>query len=199
MNEDLKRPLVLQSFLGVMKRKSYFDLKSLFLSLKPYKTKNCFDFDFNEFYGISRFGARNLLTANIFRIYNPCLVRGIFFVILNGHSEILQFVLKNIIKNKGNTYDLFHPKVHKDEDSRVTKVFKAGCEYVTESLFLGKKSNIHNVVDTESDTESMFEQLRLILLGCYSGDRLTIQTLLGYVEKNILDTSDEFREKQTDD
>lgn len=118
---------------------------------------------------------------------------------MNGHSEILQFVIKNIIKNKGNTYDLFHPKVHKDEDSRVTKVFKAGCEYVTESLFLGKKSNIHNVVDTESDTESMFEQLRLILLGCYSGDRLTIQTLLGYVEKNILDTSDEFREKQTDD
>lgn len=66
MNEDLKRPLVLQSFLGVMKRKSYFDLKSFFLSLKPYKTKNCFDFDFNEFYGISRFGVRNRLTANIF-------------------------------------------------------------------------------------------------------------------------------------
>lgn len=183
MNEDLKRPLVLQSFLGVMKRKSYFDLKSLFLSLKPYKTKNCFDFDFNEFYGISRFGARNLLTANIFRIYNPCLVRGIFFVILNGHSEILQFVIKNIIKNKGNTYDLFHPKVHKDEDSRVTKVFKAGCEYVTESLFHGKKYNRYNVLDNESDTESMFEQLRLILLGCYSVDRLTIQTLLGYIEK----------------
>lgn len=93
----------------------------------------------------------------------------------------------------------FIQKFTRTKDSRVTKVFKAGCEYVTESLFHGKKYNRYNVLDKESDTESMFEQFRLILLGCYSGDRLTIQTLLGYVEKNILDTSDEFREKQTDD
>lgn len=51
--------------------------------------KNCFDFDFNEFYGIFCFGVWNFLIVNIFWIYNFCLVRGIFFVILNGYSEIL--------------------------------------------------------------------------------------------------------------
>lgn len=66
-------------------------------------------------------------------------------------------MLKNIIKNKGNIYDFFYLKVYKDEDSRVIKVFKVGCEYVMELLFFGKKFNIYNVVDIELDMELMFE------------------------------------------
>lgn len=198
MNEDLKRPLVLQSFLDVITKKSYVELKSLFLSKKTDKTKQSYHFDLKKCYGISLFDVGGILTQNICQKCNHCLVRGISFVILNGHSEILQFVIKQIIENKGNTDDLFHPEVHEDIDSIDFTSFNSDCVNVTELFFDGKKFKRHNVLNNESDTESvLLEKLRLILLGCYSGDRLTIQTLLKYVDKNVLDTSNEFREKQT--
>lgn len=197
MNEDLKRPLVLQSFLAVMKSKSYDDLKSVFLLKKKNKEKIPYDFDFKNCFGIFLFDVGGLLIENICQKCNHSLVRGISFVILNGHSEILQFVIKQIIENKGNTDDLFHPEVHEDKDSLDYALLNAYCDNVTEFFFDGKKMKRHNVLNNETDTDSVIlEQLRLILLGCCSNDRLTIKTLLEYVDKNILDTSNEFREKQ---
>lgn len=115
-NEALKSPSVFQNFIALLNKKSYNDLYTLLISElknasevetwkygdeeKKHTSLSMFEYDFpiNETIIERRHGSLYPYMSSL---------KGIQWVILFGHYQVLQYILNQMIQTKGNINDLF--------------------------------------------------------------------------------------------
>lgn len=204
-NASLKHPYVFQPFIGMIEEEPYDMFHSVFLTnLENEKT----DISLTVLYSIER----NFKPNDAYFLLNGCMlineievfsVKAISFVIYYGHHQILQCIIDRVIREKGNLDDLFENEYTKSsclpyfdvdasEDSNLEMNDNEDCE--------DPDSNKHATnrdCDTDSDSETSMhwkpvsiEQIRLLCLGCHSGDLTTVQILLRHVDLNAADITD---------
>lgn len=190
-NVSLKHPYVFQPFISLIKDHRYDVLHFIFLE----------SLENDNFVYITVFGsllknlkpnhAHALLTGSM-RINKGVLfgVKGISFVIYYGHHQILQCIIDRVIEEKkGHLDDLF-----KNE-------YTEGFEMDDNDEDCEDPDSNTNVTDRDCDTDSnlentfylkqvSMEQIRLVCLGCHSGDLTTVQILLRHVDINALNITD---------
>lgn len=190
-NVSLKHPYVFQPFIRMIKDHQYGILHFIFFQ----------SLENDNFVYITVFGsllknlkpnhAHALLTGSM-RINKGVLfgVKGISFVIYYGHHQILQCIIDRVIEEKkGNLDDLF-----KNE-------YTEGFEMDDNDEDWEDPDSNTNVTDRDCDTDSnlentfylkqvSMEQIRLVCLGCHSGDLTTVQILLRHVDINALNITD---------
>nr|XP_034322543.1 uncharacterized protein LOC117688541 [Crassostrea gigas] len=184
-HEALKHPSVLQTFIEVIARKSYGELYSIFLSELKEDDEIMFSFvesqmkkkneawdERLEFYQI-----KDLLFD---RRYFVKRVRAISWVIYHGHNQILQYIIDQILTEKGNVNDLFQNSYNKDEEEMAYD----SVDVERGAVMAARDSDI------ESDMKKVtVEQCRLLCLGCYSADNTTVKILLKHIDiENIIKT-----------
>lgn len=189
-NVSLKHPYVFEPFISLIKDHRYDVLHFIFLE----------SLENDNFVYITVYGsllknlkpnhAHALLTGSM-RINKGVLfgIKGISFVIYYGHHQILQCIIDRVIEEKENLDDLF--------ENEYTEGFE--MDYNDEDCE-DPDSNT-NVTDRDCDTDSnlentfylkqvSMEQIRLVCLGCHSGDLTTVQILLRHVDINALNITD---------
>lgn len=185
-NEFLKSPLVIQTFIDIMARKSYRHLHSIF---------------FLEFKGNVNHHFRFFSFAKSGNSSNEHIKRVIHLVIYKGHHHMLQHIIERMIKENGNVDDLF--SVSRKGNTRYLDIETRDDELELESVVDYQdyeKSNgnaeserKHRMEDSNITRESHLEPLReqycLLALACDSGDTKTVQILLRHVNKNIFKLS----------
>lgn len=202
-NASLKHPCVFQPFIRMIEEKPYDKFHSVFLkNLENEKT----DILFKVLDSLER----NFKANDAYFLLNGCMliskkdvfsVKAISFVIFYGHHQILQCIIDRVIREKGNLDDLFEneyikssclPYLDESAESNLEMDDNEDCE--------DPDSNKHATnrdCDTDSDSETAMhwkpvsiEQIRLLCLGCHSGDLTTVQILLRHVDLNALDITD---------
>lgn len=185
-NEFLKSPLVIQTFIDIMARKSYRHLHSIF---------------FLEFKGNVNHHFRFFSFAKSGNSSNEHIKRVIHLVIYKGHHHMLQHIIERMIKENGNVDDLF--SVSRKGNTRYLDIETRDDELEFESVVDYQdyeKSNgnaeserKHRMegsnITRESHLEPLREQYCLLALACHSGDTKTVQILLRHVNKNIFKLS----------
>lgn len=189
-NVSLKHPYVFQPFIRRIEDQRYDVFHFLFLE----------SFENDNFVYITVLGslAKNLkpnhahaLLTGSMRINKGVLfgVKAISFVIYYGHHQILQCIIDRVIREKGNLDDLFENE------------YTEGFEMDDNDEDCEDPDSNTNVTDRDCDTDSnsettiylkqfSMEQIRLLCLGCYSGDLNTVQILLRHVDINALNIKD---------
>ncbi|XP_052691399.1 uncharacterized protein LOC128169278 [Crassostrea angulata] len=198
-NEALKNPLVLQTFLDVMKSKPYSELFTVFLSeLEEQQVKQAKTSKKHFFSSKSYNLLMNSKWINKYEFYT--CARAIDWVIFYGHNQILQFIIDQIIKNTKTVNDLFRTLFNIRSDDYCTTEQGTDCNKRNESDIDKNSAGRCDVSEDESwsdlcsesgdqffGNEQVFiEKRRLLNLSCYSGDLLTFQTLLPYCDKDVL-------------
>lgn len=185
-NDFLKHPLVIQTFIDIMARKSYRHLHSIF---------------FSEFKGNVNRHFPCFSFAKSGNSSNEHIKRVIHLVIYKGHHHMLQHITERMIKENGNVDDLF--SVSRKGNTRYLDIETRDDELEFESVVDYQdyeKSNEnaeserkHRMEDSNITRESHLEPLReqycLLALACDSGDTKTVQILLRHVNKNIFKLS----------
>lgn len=189
-NVSLKHPYVFQPFIRRIEDQRYDVFHFLFLE----------SFENDNFVYITVLGslAKNLkpnhahaLLTGSMRINKGVLfgVKAISFVIYYGHHQILQCIIDRVIREKENLDDLFENE------------YTEGFEMDDNDEDCEDPDSNTNVTDRDCDTDSnsettfylkqfSMEQIRLLCLGCYSGDLTTVQILLRHVDINALNIKD---------
>lgn len=185
-NEFLKSPLVIQTFIDIMARKSYRHLHSIF---------------FLDFKGNVNHHFRFFSFAKSGNSSNEHIKRVIHLVIYKGHHHMLQHIIERMIKENGNVDDLF--SVSRKGNTRYLDIETRDDELEFESVVDYQdyeKSNGNaeserkhrmedSIITRESHLEPLREQYCLLALACDSGDTKTVQILLRHVNKNIFKLS----------
>lgn len=208
-NASLKHPYVFQPFIRIIEDEPYYMFHSVFLeNLENEKTISLTVLDSLE---------RNFEPNDAYFLLNGCMlinkndvssVKAISFVIYYGHHQILQCIIDRVNREKGNLDDLFKNEYTKssvlcylDSDSDVDASADNNLE-MRDNDEDCKDPGINTKVtdrdcDTDSDSETAMhwepvaiEQIRLLCLGCHSGDLTTVQILLRHVDLNELDITD---------
>lgn len=208
-NESLKHPYVFQPFIRIIEDEPYYMFYSVFLeNLENEKTISLTVLDSLE---------RNFKPNDAYFLLNGCMlinkndvssVKAISFVIYYGHHQILQCIIDRVNREKGNLDDLFENEYTKssrlcylDSDSDVDASANSNLEMRDNDKDC-KDPGINTDVtdrycDTDSDSETAMhwepvskEQIRLLCLGCHSGDLTTVQILLRHVDLNALDITE---------
>lgn len=206
-NKALKDTGLCRAFIdvikSVMENKSepYKELYSLFLSKRLVIVEN-------EGYYNHRVYKHRLLIYSQYRTHEDRKIiykRAINWVIFFGHNQILQFIVDEMLKYKGNIGDLFETPFHRDIffNSEMSRVVNTLTKMGTESYDMIGKSDADLKKDyqisVESCTESVPEEhLHLILLGCHSNDVITLQILLSLVDKNVLNVNIDLKKSDID-
>lgn len=156
-NVALKNPSVLQSFITLMKEKSYDDLQRVFLSElteeKGGHKDDKISIDLND--------TPSNLNNVIHFLYREGNQRAICWVIYHGHSDILKYIIDQILERNENVDDLF-----------------------------GNPINVHNGPDNKHDESdsvisSMNDEIhRLIFLSSLSDDYSTNDILNDNIDNN---------------
>lgn len=209
-NVSLKHPYVFQPFIRMIEDEPYFMFHSIFL--KNLENENIVlptVLDSLE---------RNFKPNDAHALLTGCMlinedavfsVKAISFVIYYGHHQILQCIINRVIKEKGNLDDLFgneYPKFswppNLDFDSDVDAFANSNLEMDANDEDCEDPDSNTDVTDIDCDTDSnsetafywnpkvSIEQIRLLCLGCHSGDLTTVQILLRHVDINALDITD---------
>ncbi|XP_062579265.1 uncharacterized protein LOC134241211 [Saccostrea cucullata] len=189
MNNSLKHPQVIQAFINVLERKSYTELKSIFLQKQgrglPHLLSKVRDLiketqmQTNE--EIERERQCVLLDEKWHAKTYTHNIRVISWVIMYGHNQILQYILKEVKKHdediKREVFmdtqisehpqskrEVFHDKIINDITGSLnaTKLLLLNCRYI--------------------------EQTRLLVLACYSGDVETVKAILPHMNRNSLNS-----------
>lgn len=178
--ETLKNPGVYQAFIGVMQRKPYDVLHSVFLSELEETPKLCE----NSFKRVRKYSDKKnyhiaihslLKGEEPFKKYRK--VRAISWVIYYGHYEILKHIVYRIKKEKGNVDELFENSYNKDHRPHLINMqddivieqenvdhyyftehstFSRGCCARLLSCF-GGDPNLNHYIDNDTNTESNVE------------------------------------------
>ncbi|XP_062605130.1 uncharacterized protein LOC134266935 [Saccostrea cucullata] len=176
MNNVLKHPRVCQAFIEVLDTKSYTDLKSLFLS----EQKDVFkvvskgervwkESEKREIWYWERDRQRVLLNEKGDYKEITCSVRVISWVVYYGHTQILQYILKQTELHKETKIELFWNSLNpwliyeakKGENNVETNI-------ATDISLSNSNSDTTN--QKQENSRLVFEHDRLFVLGCYSGD-----------------------------
>lgn len=221
-NEALKHPAVLQHFISIMRTKSYTELHPIFLSeiTKAFKIHKA----------IFRPEKRSVKKG----YYHECIiqsllsnekgyhnmnnygdirrVRPISWVIYYGHDQILQYIIDQIMKEKGTICELFQNSYNSynkcpccilNINQNDTNLEAGRSLYDCMATTSNNKSNLvmnSQIATFDSGKESHFsvynkevtyEQWRLLCLGCYSGNLTIIQILLKYIDKSVVNMQNE--------
>lgn len=204
-NASLKHPCVFQPFIRMIEEKPYDKFQSVFFKNLENEKNDILLTVLDSF-------ERNFKANDADFLLNGCMlinkenvfsVKAISFVIYYGHNQILQCIIDRIIREKGNLDDLFENEYTKSSclsyfdvdasaDSNLEMNDNEDCE--------DPDSNKHATnrdCDTDSDSETSMnwkpvsiEQIRLLCLGCHSGDLTTVQILLRHVDLNAADITD---------
>lgn len=204
-NASLKHPCVFQPFIRMIEEKPYDKFHSVFFKNLENEKNDILLTVLDSF-------ERNFKANDADFLLNGCMlinkenvfsVKAISFVIYYGHNQILQCIIDRIIREKGNLDDLFENEYTKSSclsyfdvdasaDSNLEMNDNEDCE--------DPDSNKHATnrdCDTDSDSETSMnwkpvsiEQIRLLCLGCHSGDLTTVQILLRHVDLNAADITD---------
>ncbi|XP_055995755.1 uncharacterized protein LOC125671725 [Ostrea edulis] len=182
-NQVLKHPQVCQAFIDVLETKSYTELKFLFLSSqenvdKIVSKQKCV---VRESWEWGEWEIQKMLVDETYKqnmhigddeneymyrssderkqeyTYN---VRVIGWVIYNGHHHILQFIVQQ-------------SEQHED----ISELFR-----ITGNTPYQSKSGIYTCTKQQNKTDMLQEQIRLLVLSCYSGDVQTVRVLLHVCE-----------------
>lgn len=220
-NEALKHPAVLQHFISIMRKKSYTELHSIFLSEFTQSLRK--HSEYTELYldrkNVNRgyyheIIIQSLLSNEIcYRNRNDysdiSSVRPISWVIYHGHDQILQCIIDQIMKEKGNVFELFQNSYNKcprriSNTNQNDKNLETGRSL--NDCMTTKTDNESNLVMKNQiatfdsgkelnigvyDEEVTYEQWRLLCLSCYSGDLTIIQILLKYIDRSAVNMHNE--------
>lgn len=203
-NVSLKHPYVFQPFIRMIEDEPYYMFHSIFFeNLENVKTLSPTVLDSLK---------RNIKPNDAHALLTGCMlitkkdvfsVKAISFVIYYGHHQILQCIIDRVIREKGNLDDLFENEytersclpyldVDASADSNLEIDDNEDCEDPDSNTDVTDRD-----CDTDSDSETdmpwkpvSIEQIRLLCLGCHSGDLTTVQILLRHVDLNAQDITD---------
>ncbi|XP_056016411.1 uncharacterized protein LOC125675984 [Ostrea edulis] len=180
-NQVLKHPQVCWAFIGVLKTKSYTDLKSLFLSSqgkvdKIVSKRGCMEKESRDRgeWNMYMYTCRRQVVlldqrrkpVNEGKTYwneYTCNVRVISWVILYGHNQIIEYIVQQ------------------------TGLHNEICELfeITGNSSHQSKSGIDTCIKQENQNNRLKEKCRLLVLSCYSGDVQSVRLLLPICKKSI--------------
>lgn len=189
-NVSQKHPYVFQPFIRMIEDEPYDKFHSIFLE----------SLENDNFVYITVLGslAKNLKPNHAHALLTGSMsinkgvlfgIKGVSFVIYYGHHQILQCIIDRVIKEKENLDDLFENE------------YTEGFEMDDNDEDCEDPDSNTNVTDRDCDTDSnlentfylkqvSMEQIRLVCLGCHSGDLTTVQILLRHVDINALNITD---------
>ncbi|XP_062591983.1 uncharacterized protein LOC134253478 [Saccostrea cucullata] len=188
MNNVLKHPRVCQAFIEVLERKSYTELKSLFLSeqkdvskVVSKKERVSEESEKTEKRYWERCRQRVLVCEKGYYKENTYSVRVISWVVYYGHNQILKYILKQTELHKETKIELFWNFC---SSSLIYEAKKS--ENNIEKKFATYKLSLPNSIcnttnKRQGNRRSAFEHDRLFVLSCYSGDLETVKILIKYV------------------
>ncbi|XP_062571607.1 uncharacterized protein LOC134233609 [Saccostrea cucullata] len=193
-SDILKHPDVCQALLEVLKKDSFEKIKSVFLSEHEDATKLEIRWrdagrDISERTKDLR-KQQLLLNKKLigYKIVNS--VRGISWVILYGHYQILRYIVEETEKHRKTETELFQEFA---EEYNFSKPKETGTnDETTFDLSFSTKEDETIEKSEREDNQNKFsivcERTRLLILGCYSGDLETVKILLKYIDKESLNT-----------
>lgn len=198
-NDLLKHFSVLETFLGVLEKKSFADLFSIFLSDMRKKIK------MQNYEHVKH--SLHETDFSVWEIHSMLLddsglnkksVRAISWVIFYGHHQILQFLIDRSVRETGNVDCIFRNSFNTDHQTY--SVIGHSKSLVCES-----GSNLENVLkycksengtdtsdeDSEADIDTynepvIVEQCRLLCLACVGKDLNSVQILLKHIPKEAI-------------
>ncbi|XP_056001832.1 uncharacterized protein LOC130046588 [Ostrea edulis] len=210
-NQVLKHPQVCQAFIGVLKTKSYTELKSVFLSSqgnidKILSKQECL---VEESEGWSEWRIQGVVVDKRNKLddkgeaYEEYNVRVISWVTNYGHYQILEYIVQQTEQHK-EVSELFGITGNSPQESR-SEIFeknivfnKSRREGMIERFGIDACNNqdndrpveqstseIYTCNEQESEINRLVEQCRLLALSCYSGDVQTVRVLLPICNKAI--------------
>ncbi|XP_056001786.1 uncharacterized protein LOC125653762 [Ostrea edulis] len=170
-NQVLKHPQVCQAFIGVLKTKSYTELKSVFLTSHGQVDKIVSK---QERVEEERWEWRRqdvLMDkrnkrgdkGEILCFEHTYNVRVVSWVIYYGHHQIIEYIVQQT-EQHNEIYELFGITGNSPHQS---------------------KSRVDTCNKQESEINKLVEEFRLLLLSCYSGDVQTVRLLLPFCNKAI--------------
>lgn len=197
-NVSLKHPYVFQPFITMIEDEPYFMFHSIFLE----NLEN----DNIVFPTVLDSLERTFKPNDAYALLTGCMlinkdvvfsVKAISFVIYYGHHQILQCIIDRVNREKGNLDDLFENEYTESSCLPYLDVDASADS----NLEIDDNDEDCEVTDRDCDTDSdsetamhwkpvSIEQIRLLCLGCHSGDLTTVQILLRHVDLNALDITD---------
>ncbi|XP_062589044.1 uncharacterized protein LOC134250692 [Saccostrea cucullata] len=181
MNNVLKQTKVCQAFIDVLERKSYTELKSLFLSEQKDVSKvmskgKRVRKEIGERDKRSRERHRQEVLVNGIGITYS--VRVISWVVYYGHSQIMQYILEQTDLHKETQSEFFWNFFHLDF-TQTTKQDKKNiaANYQIENPWSFRDPDING---------SISEHKRLLLLSCYNGDLETVKIFTRYFKRETI-------------
>lgn len=188
-NEALKNQIVLNYFIELLKRKTYVEVYSLFLSemndnmnIRRNRDKNDRD-QYDSYNSLSEVKVHGIL---INEKYSKISVRAISWVVYYGHHQILQYLIDQIMKHKETVDDLFRNMYNKTSGMPPMSI-KGSLELERGSENFLMMMNFSLAEINFAYLEPVIdEQYRLFCLSCYSGDLNTVKMLMNHVDKNVI-------------
>lgn len=207
-NASLKHPYVYKPFIRIIEDEPYDMFHSVFFENLENKET---DISLTVLDSIERNFKQNdaYFLLNGYMLINKndvSSIKAISFVIYYGHHQILQCIIYRVNREKGNLDDLFENEYTKssrlcylDSDSDIDASADSNLEMRDNDEDCEDPGINTDVTDRDCDTDSdsetawepvSIEQIRLLCLGCHSGDLPTVQILLRHVDLNALDITD---------
>lgn len=167
-NKVLKHPKVVQYFIREIEKKTYEEIRTVFLSEKRkyFETKQKKnDNQENEIKRHTWFMPND--SHLFFYEAGQPSVRAISWIIYNGHNQILQCIVDMIKKHKGQLDDLFLNSFNKPlHRPLAVKSIRKSRKVIYSDNVIGRENH-------------------LLRLGCFSGDPTTVKILLKEVHEDV--------------
>ncbi|XP_055998778.1 uncharacterized protein LOC125653998 isoform X1 [Ostrea edulis] len=190
-NQVLKHPQVCQAFIGVLEKKSYAELKALFLSSQGEEDKIASkrerveeEGERSEWQRQEVLIGRNKRKGETNRKYNVRVVR---WVIYYGHYQIIEYIVQQT-EQHNEVSELFGTTGNCPQESR-SEMERSGIETCNNQEnnrpVEQSTSGIYTCNKQESEINRLVEEHRLLVLSCYSGDIQTVRVLLPVCRKAI--------------
>ncbi|XP_056005263.1 uncharacterized protein LOC130050161 [Ostrea edulis] len=194
-NQVLKHPQVCQAFIGVLKTKSYTELKSVFLSSQG-KVDKIVRKRTNVMKESEKLSERERQVVlidqrkkrddkeEIVDVEYTYNVRVISWVIYYGHYGIIKYIVQQT-KKENEISELFRITGKNDlEEQSGPGIFENIWNMITNQIQkMLEKLGTSN--EQESEINRLVEECRLLLLSCYSGDVHTVRVMLPVCKKTI--------------
>ncbi|XP_062574496.1 uncharacterized protein LOC134236343 [Saccostrea cucullata] len=194
MNDVLKQSEVCKLFIEVLNRKSYSGWKALFLSKQNdvhrivrkinWVVKECEESEKRS----NELRKQNLLVNERWTPLKGSTysVRVISWVVYYGHNKILQHILEQTDRQNETHSQMF--------DSSIYPVRSFVTEESEKNIPANDRKDNPCILNTSTHSgneelvinQSISEQHRLLVLGCYSGDLETVRILIKYVSKSTI-------------